>query len=92
VKLDEAHLQYSLWARRSSGLCLAVPNFTPRTWYECDLATVTNSGYFHEFEIKLSLSDLRKDKVKGGKTPPVGTQGWVGSVPFLVCVSSGYCG
>lgn len=40
------------------------PNFTPDGWWECDLAQVTKSLYFREFEIKLSRSDFKADAGK----------------------------
>lgn len=45
---------------------LVMPRFTPPLWWECDVAVVLKgSGFWHEYEIKLSLSDFRADKKKG---------------------------
>lgn len=41
-----------------------LPNYTPRNWFECDVFGVTKAGYFHEFEIKRTLSDFRADAHK----------------------------
>jgi hypothetical protein len=41
-----------------------MPNFTPRGWWECDVCAVTVAGKFVEYEIKLSLADLRADARK----------------------------
>jgi hypothetical protein len=41
-----------------------LPNYTPLHWWECDVFSVTKSGFFHEFEIKLSASDFRADAGK----------------------------
>jgi len=46
---------------------LVVPNVS---WgvrgidHECDLLAVSGSGYAHEIEIKVSVSDLRRDRTK----------------------------
>jgi hypothetical protein len=48
--------------RHSRNFCL--PNYTPRKWWECDVFEVTESGYFREYEIKISRSDFRADKDK----------------------------
>ncbi len=39
-------------------------NFTPRQWFECDLAVVTKAGYFVEYEVKLTVADIRADAKK----------------------------
>jgi hypothetical protein len=41
-----------------------VPNYTPPQWWECDLCVVTKANLWAEYEIKLSLSDLRADARK----------------------------
>lgn len=43
----------------------AIPNYTPRNWWECDVFEVTKAGYFREYEIKLTRSDFRADAKKG---------------------------
>lgn len=37
------------------------PNYTSKDWWECDVFEVTPSGYFCEYEIKLTLSNFRAD-------------------------------
>jgi hypothetical protein len=46
--------------RYRQGRCMT--NFTPKGWWECDLAYLTKSGYL--FEIKLTAADFRKDGEK----------------------------
>ena len=41
-----------------------VPNFTPPGWFECDVFCVTGSGFFREYEVKLTLSDFKADADK----------------------------
>jgi len=64
--VNERFIQMALAAdskgRYRQGRCM--PNFTPKGWWECDLAYLTKSGYLHEFEIKLTTSDFRKDAEK----------------------------
>jgi hypothetical protein len=43
---------------------LCISNYNMRFWFECDVAMITNSGYFTEFEIKLSKYDYEKDFYK----------------------------
>ena len=38
-----------------------VPNYTPKGWWECDVFEVTASGYFVEYEVKVSRSDFFAD-------------------------------
>lgn len=42
-----------------------LPNYTPLNWFECDIFELTKSGYFREYEIKVSLADFRADATKG---------------------------
>ncbi len=41
-----------------------VPRFTPPNWWECDVFELTKSGYFNEYEVKLTLADFRADAKK----------------------------
>jgi hypothetical protein len=43
---------------------LCIPRYTPKDWWECDLFEVTKSGYFKEYEIKLTLADFIADAKK----------------------------
>lgn len=45
-------------------------NYTPDKWWECDLVMISASGYWHEFEIKLSLADFRRDAEKKKEVGP----------------------
>jgi hypothetical protein len=47
--------------RRGSFTC---PNYTPKGWWECDLLELRKSGFWIEFEIKLSRADFRADRYK----------------------------
>lgn len=49
--------------RYAQSTCV-VPNYTPRHWWECDVFEVTRSGYFVEYEVKLSFADFVKDRQK----------------------------
>lgn len=66
------------WLLRK-GTKLVCPNYTPESWWECDLWAMTEAGFSTEFEIKLTRADFRKDAAKieklnwkerrAGKTP-----------------------
>ena len=42
----------------------ALPRVTPQGWWESDIWTMTKAGYWHEYEIKTSRSDLKADAKK----------------------------
>jgi hypothetical protein len=44
------------------------PNYTPAGWFECDVFSITKQNYFVEHEIKLSVTDFKKDASKRAKT------------------------
>jgi hypothetical protein len=48
--------------RYQRSFCL--PRFTPGGWWECDMFEITASGYFREYEVKLSRSDFLRDTHK----------------------------
>lgn len=50
------------WIFGTSSLLL--PNYTPKTWFECDLFAVTKAGYMREYEIKTSRADFKADARK----------------------------
>lgn len=52
---------YRWFGNRYECLC---PNYTPVGWFECDIFALTKSGYFHEFEIKLTVADFKADAEK----------------------------
>lgn len=41
-----------------------LPNYTPPSWFECDVFELTASGFFREYEIKLSRGDFSADRSK----------------------------
>ena len=40
---------------------LIVPRHTPPHWWECDVWRLSKSGFWMEYEIKLTIEDFRKD-------------------------------
>jgi len=54
-------LLHRTWGLRAR---VAMPNYTPAGWHECDLWVVTKAGYMREYEIKLSVADFRADRNK----------------------------
>lgn len=49
------------WALKEKRHVLALPNNRSLYRWEADLLTLTSSGLFHEFEVKLNLSDYERD-------------------------------
>lgn len=41
-----------------------MPRYTPIDWWECDVMELTESGYFREYEVKLSVADFWADAKK----------------------------
>lgn len=41
-----------------------MPNYCPNGWWECDIFEITKAGYFVEYEIKLTVSDFKRDSEK----------------------------
>lgn len=41
-----------------------IPRYTPANWFECDVFEVTKSGYFREYEIKMTRADFFADAKK----------------------------
>lgn len=62
--MTERCIQRWLFQELRSATKIAMPNYTPAGWWECDLFSVTKAGYFHEHEIKLSVADFRADAKK----------------------------
>ncbi len=48
--------------RHRKSFCL--PRYTPKGWFECDLFERTLSGYFTEYEVKLTPADFKADAAK----------------------------
>jgi hypothetical protein len=59
--MTERELQRRVWIKHHSSYQILLPNYTPVDWWECDLFGVTRAGYFHEYEIKVSVADFRAD-------------------------------
>ncbi len=65
--LTERLIQAQLW-RENHAVCHRImPNFTMPKWWECDLLLLRKTMLTHEFEIKLSTADYRKDFIKMDK-------------------------
>jgi hypothetical protein len=47
---------------KARSFCL--PRYTPTKWWECDVFELTGSGYFREYEIKMSVADFKADAEK----------------------------
>ena len=58
--MTERDIQLALSYRHVYKSELVVPNVS-MAWGECDLLAVSLSGYLTEYEIKVSLSDLRRE-------------------------------
>jgi len=63
IEFSESLIQmWLMWRRHRRSFVL--PNYTPAGWWECDVFELRTSGYFVEYEIKISLSDFRADREK----------------------------
>ena len=65
AKVTERTIQAALmwWTMEEKHHQFAIPNSGPHTFFgwESDLLSMTRAGLFHEFEIKLSQGDYRRD-------------------------------
>jgi hypothetical protein len=61
--IDAFDIEFAIMRERKNRAIL-VPRYTPRGWWECDVAELTEAGYFREYEIKTTRSDFRADKKK----------------------------
>lgn len=68
---------------------LAVPNSTVLFNWEADLVSVTKAGLVHEYEVKLSLADYRRDFGKKWKHASLQDQMWR-SPNYFWYVTSGF--
>jgi hypothetical protein len=66
-----AAVMRDLWRKET-----CVPNYTPAGWYECDVFRVTRAGYWHEFEVKLTVADFNRDRDKVRETWRRASDGW----------------
>ncbi len=62
--ISERSIQQVLIREFWSSSWVLMPNYTPASWWECDLFRLTRAGYFYEYEIKLTKSDFRADQKK----------------------------
>ena len=60
--MTEREIQIKLFKEYCKSYKILIPNYT--TPFEMDLFGVTKTGYGVEFEIKISLSDYKRDKEK----------------------------
>lgn len=76
MELNETTIQRVIMGENyRQGFCL--PNYTPRGWWECDVFATTAAGYFREYEIKLSVTDFKKDRKKSARPYRLGEKsGW----------------
>jgi hypothetical protein len=83
MKVTEAHIQAVMmdYAMGQLNHQMVVPNSNQFFHWEADLLTVTKSRLVHEFEIKISLADYRRD-AKKSKHYWVGQPGGVGPSYF----------
>lgn len=56
-------IEYTLMHQRYSRATI-MPRYTPKNWWECDVCEITDSGYFREYEIKMSRADFKVDADK----------------------------
>lgn len=68
-KLTEKDIQALLmiWAMHEKQHILTIPNITSLYWWECDLLSMTKARFTHEFEIKRSIADYKRDFKKQSK-------------------------
>jgi hypothetical protein len=48
---------------------MLIPNWTPKDWWEADIAKILPSGRWHEIEIKISKADFQADAKKCERIP-----------------------
>lgn len=66
MKVTEAHIQAVLmgWVMEVRKHDAFVPNSNQFFTWEADLLSVTSAGLIHEFEVKISMQDYRRDAQK----------------------------
>lgn len=62
--MTERQVQDCLFRALAKTSQLALPNYTPSGWWECDFFSVSRAGYFSEHEIKLTKGDFLRDAEK----------------------------
>lgn len=56
------------FVRRRWGQGKIMPHYSPPGWWECDICEITEAGYMHEYEIKMSRSDFKRDADKSDRS------------------------
>lgn len=64
VALTESKVTAEFIRRRFHKGSFLLPNYTPAGWFECDVFELTRSGYFNEYEVKLTRADFLADRMK----------------------------
>ena len=59
--MREKLVQNRLFWQFNSASEVLVPNYAPGGWWENDVFRLTKAGFWHEYEIKTSMADFRKD-------------------------------
>jgi hypothetical protein len=57
-------IQNALFREYGHRMQIAMPNYTPKNWFECDLFAATKAGFMYEYEVKLSAADFKADAGK----------------------------
>lgn len=63
MSLTAPEIEYAL-LRRLFAQHFVIPRYAPANWWECDVFCLTDSGYYREYEIKVSRSDFKADAAK----------------------------
>ena len=62
--VDEWKAASKWWIKYGRQRVVAMPNYTPPLWWECDIWAVTKAGYTEEIEVKRTHSDFKADAKK----------------------------
>lgn len=74
--MKSADIQVALWRELeySRHHRPVVPNAIVKNWFECDVLSVSGSGYWWEFEIKISKTDFLNDALKTARIGGYGSK------------------
>lgn len=64
---DTANMFHSLYRDKYNACRVIMPNVYVGNWNECDALLVLKSGYVHEVEMKVSVSDFKADFRKSNR-------------------------
>jgi len=64
LRAGEGAMLTALWSQYQSVSKMVLSNYTPKSWWECDLWRLTLSGYTTEYEVKLTVADFKADAKK----------------------------